>query len=123
MNRSRYSATMSRCLGSANQSRDRKRIFSDAMGHDFLWKSRHVNPYLEQSPGQWLLTALLGTERDVRGCDVQSPQIVTSKRCLGDGGAGQAESAEQLPCGRIALQAPTPEYTGPEAALRVHDGA
>src|SRR6185295_15838599 len=125
MKRSRYNATMSRCLGSANQSRERKRRLgvSDAMGHDSLRKSRHVDARAEQSTGERLRFPFLGAERDMRGSDVKGLEIVVTEGGLGDGGAGQAQRTEQRALRRITLQAPATEHAGPDAALGVHDGA
>src|SRR4051812_11874103 len=111
---------MSRCLGSSNQSRERKRGLSDAMGHDFLRKTGHVNPYAEQSAGQRLMASFLGIERDVRGGDVQGAEILVTERRLGDRRAGQAQGAQQFARGRVTLQPPAAEYASPEATLRIH---
>src|SRR5262245_56398232 len=99
MKRSRYSATMSRCLGSSNQSRDRKRregFASDAMGHNSLWEPRHVDSYTEQAARQRLCLPFRGVERDMRGGDVKSTQIVVAESRLGDGRAGQIQFRQQL---------------------------
>src|SRR6186997_2031152 len=105
MKRSRYSATMSRCFGSSNQSRERKRrdcfcrVSSDAMGHNSLRQSRHVYACAEQTTGERLCFPFLGAERNVRGGDVQSLQVIVTKGRLGDGGAGQLDLAQQLASG------------------------
>src|SRR5688572_20834422 len=99
MKRSRYSATMSRCLGSSNQSRDRKRregFASDAMGHNSLWKPRHVYAYTEQAASQRLCLPFRGAERDMRGGDVKGAKIVVAERCLRDRRAGQIQLRQQL---------------------------
>src|SRR3954467_6072908 len=112
---------MSRCLGSSNQSRERKRRWckrtaaSDAMGHNSLWQAWHVDARAEQPTGQRLLLALLGIERHVGGSDVQGLQVVVTERGLGDGGAGQVDLAEQFAGGRITPQTPAAEYAGPDA--------
>src|SRR5688572_32275505 len=100
MKRSRYNATMSRCLGSSNQSRERKRRL-DSMGDNSLWKSRHVDTCAEQATGERLCFPFLGAERDVCGSDVQSLQIIVGKGRLGDGGTGQLYLAQQFACGRV----------------------
>src|SRR5690349_10179829 len=97
---------MSRCFGSSNQSRERKRRagraersgagLSDAMSHDSLGQSGHVDARAEQAAGKRLLLALFGVERDVRGGDVESTKIVTAEGGLGHGGAGQAQRLQQL---------------------------
>src|SRR5690349_9688799 len=103
MKRSRYSATMSRCFGSSNQSRDRKRRagraeagLSDAMSHYSLGQAGHIDAGAEETAGQRLLPAFLGAERDVRGGDVKGSQIVAAESRLGHRGAGQAKCLQQL---------------------------
>src|SRR5688500_2615518 len=102
MKRDRYNATMSRCLGSSNQSRERKRregFASDAMGHNSLWKARNVDTCPEQPACQRLLLAFFRVERDARGGDVKGLQIIAAEGGLCHGRAGQAQCAEQFPRG------------------------
>src|SRR5690349_16902938 len=99
MKRSRYSATMSRCFGSSNQSRERKRRrgwtrVSEAMRNDSLRQPGHGDSRTEQSTGERLLPALLRRQRDMRRGDVKRLQIVARERGLGDRGAGQADFVE-----------------------------
>src|SRR5689334_1782934 len=123
MKRSRYSATMSRCFGSSNQSRERKRRWglSEAMRNDSLWQSGHVDSDAEQAAREWLLFALLGIERDMRGGDVERPKIVAAERRLGHGRAGQPQRRQQLALGRVSTQAPAAEHAGPDAAFDIDD--
>src|SRR5690349_905580 len=101
MKRSRYSATMSRCFGSSNQSRDRNRRGgrSEAMRNDSLWQTRYVDSYAEQSARERLLLALLGVERDMRGGDVERPQVIAAERRLRHGGAWQTQRCQQFALG------------------------
>src|SRR6187549_2001089 len=123
MKRSRYSATMSRCFGSSNQSRERNRRWglSDAMRNDSLWQAGHVDLHAEQAAREGLLLALLGVERNVRRGDVERPQIVTRERRLGHGGAWQAHRRQQFALGRIAAESPAAEHARPDAAFDVDD--
>src|SRR6478735_2848655 len=126
MKRSRYSATMSRCFGSSNQSRERKRRccvddLSDAMRHDSLWQSRHVDPRAEQAAGERLLPTLFCIECNVRGSDVKRLEVVACEGCLGDRGTRQSNGLQQFALRRVALQAPAAEHAGPEATFGVDD--
>src|SRR6187200_573038 len=129
MKRSRYSATMSRCFGSSNQSRERKRrcfdgvCASDAMRHDSLWQSRHVDSRAEQATGERLLPALFCIERHVRGSDVKRLEIVACEGRLGDRGTRQSNGLQQLALRRVALQAPAAKHAGPKATFGVDDRA
>src|SRR5690349_7869013 len=101
MKRSRYSATMSRCFGSSNQSGDRTRGGSraEALRRESLWPSRYVDSSAEQSARARLLLALLGVERDMRGGDVERPQVIAAERRLRPGGAWQAQRCQQFALG------------------------
>src|SRR6187399_1254749 len=99
MKRSRYSATMSRCFGSSNQSRERKRrlgrprelamalgLASDAMSDHSLRKTRDIDASAEQSAGEWLLEQLIGVEAHAGAGDVKGLQIRSAECRLGDVG-------------------------------------
>src|SRR5688572_15900801 len=122
MKRSRYSATMSRCFGSSNQSRERKRRFgrpllaSDAMSHDSLGKSGDVDTRAKQSTRERLLQPLFGVEAHAGAGDVEGTQVRAAERRLGHVGDRQFECAQQFALRRVAAQAPAAEQASPDAA-------
>src|SRR5262245_61618664 len=102
MKRSRYSATMSRCFGSSNQSRERKRrlgrplLASDAMSDDSLGKSGDVDAHLEQSARERLFLQLFAVEAHPGAGDVESAQVRSAERRLGHVRDRQAQGAQQF---------------------------
>ena len=129
MKRSRYSATMSRCFGSSNQSRERKRRLVAWMVCQMpcdtipCGSPGHVDANAEQAAGERLLLALFRIERDMRGGDVKRPQIVAGEGRLGHRGARQSQGLTAIRLAVSSAEAPAAEHAGPEATFGIDDRA
>src|SRR5262245_40599543 len=124
MNRSRYSATMSRWAGSSNQSRERKRrlgVRSEAMRDDALRKPRYVNAYAEQTSGIRLLFALCVRKTLPGRGDVERAQVFAAECGFGDVGHRHGELRDLVAVGRVAVHAPAAVEPGPDETLSVGD--